>query len=99
MAPGVDWVEGDLGDDDLVGGSSTPCRVGSGDTTSGQPDTDDAVFGGPGDDVVLGDNGLVLRPVAGQAPTSVTVRLGEHAGRGDDARVDPAVRPATGRTS
>ncbi|MDX6242267.1 MAG: hypothetical protein QOG10_7224, partial [Kribbellaceae bacterium] len=50
-----DWVEGDLGDDDLVGGSSTPL-AGTGDSTSGQPDTADAIFGGPGDDVVTGDN-------------------------------------------
>ena len=77
--PDVDWVEGDLGDDDLVGGSSTPSG-GSGPTTTGQPDTDDAVFGGPGDDVALGDNGQLLRPVAGQAPSSVTVRLGSAPG-------------------
>lgn len=84
--PDVDWVEGDLGDDDLVGGSSTPSG-GSGPTTAGQPDTDDAVFGGPGDDVVLGDNGQVLRPVSGQAPTSVTVRLGSTPGAPTTPRV------------
>ncbi|GAA3713251.1 hypothetical protein GCM10022399_32480 [Terrabacter ginsenosidimutans] len=84
--PDVDWVEGDLGDDDLVGGSSTPAG-GSGATTAGQPDTDDAVFGGPGDDVVLGDNGQVLRPVPGQAPTSVTVRLGSTPGAAMTPRV------------
>ena len=77
--PDVDWVEGDLGADDLVGGSSTSSG-GSGAGTTGQPDTDDAVFGGPGDDVVLGDNGQVLRPGAGQAPSSVTVRLGSTPG-------------------
>ena len=84
--PDVDWVEGDLGDDDLVGGSSTPSG-GSGPTTAGQPDTDDAVFGGPGDDVALGDNGQVLRPAAGQAPTSVTLRLGSTSGTAMTPRV------------
>jgi Ca2+-binding RTX toxin-like protein len=87
--PDVDWVEGGLGDDDLVGGSSTPSAGGasSGATSVGQPDTDDAVFGGPGDDVVLGDNGQVLRPAAGQAPSSVTVRLGSAAGTAMTPRV------------
>ncbi|WP_404392007.1 calcium-binding protein [Humibacillus xanthopallidus] len=84
--PDVDWVEGDLGDDDLVGGSSTPSG-GSGPTTAGQPDTDDAVFGGPGDDVALGDNGQILRPAAGQAPTSVTLRLGSTSGTAMTPRV------------
>ncbi|WP_229674973.1 calcium-binding protein [Terrabacter tumescens] len=88
--PDVDWVEGDLGDDDLVGGSSTPSGVTGasvGAATTGQPDTDDAVFGGPGDDVLLGDNGQVLRPVAGQAPSSVTVRLGSTPGTAMAPRV------------
>ncbi|MFK4084074.1 calcium-binding protein [Kribbella sp. NPDC020789] len=70
-----DWVEGDLADDDLVGGSSTPLAG-----TTGQLDTADAVFGGPGDDVVSGDNAAVLRPAAGQTPTRVTVRLGSTPG-------------------
>ncbi|WP_146231058.1 calcium-binding protein [Micromonospora sicca] len=73
--PGSDWVEGDAGDDDLVGGSST-AYDGTGATTSGQPDTADALFGGPGSDAVIGDNGAVLRPLTGEQPTSVTVRLG-----------------------
>jgi Ca2+-binding RTX toxin-like protein len=81
-----DWVEGDLADDDLVGGSSTPL-AGSGDTRSGQPDTADAIFGGPGDDVVTGDNGQVLRPSAGQTPTRVTVRLGTETGVPMAARI------------
>ncbi|WP_436687450.1 calcium-binding protein [Micromonospora sp. URMC 106] len=73
--PGGDWVEGNQGDDDLVGGSST-AYDGTGAATSGQPDTADAVFGGPGSDAVIGDNGAVLRPLAGEQPTSVTVRVG-----------------------
>ncbi|HEY3003720.1 MAG TPA: calcium-binding protein, partial [Kribbellaceae bacterium] len=76
---GSDWVEGDAADDDLVGGSSTVLS-GSGDSASGQPDTADAVFGGPGDDVVTGDNGQVLRPAAAQTPTRATVRLGSTPG-------------------
>ncbi|GAB3938305.1 hypothetical protein GCM10029976_052600 [Kribbella albertanoniae] len=70
-----DWIEGDLADDDLVGGSSTPLAG-----ATGQPDTADAVFGGPGDDVVTGDNAAVLRPAAGQTPTRVTIRLGSTPG-------------------
>ncbi|MFI7431219.1 hypothetical protein ACIBPB_29920 [Micromonospora sp. NPDC049836] len=72
---GTDWVEGDAGDDDLVGGSST-AYDGTGPSTTGQPDTADAVFGGPGSDAVIGDNGAVLRPLPGEQPTAVTVRLG-----------------------
>ncbi len=77
--PGVDWLEGNLADDDLVGGSSTP-MAGSGDSTLGQPDTADAVFGGPGDDVAIGDNGQVLRPGTA-TPTRVTVRLSSTPGQ------------------
>ncbi|TYB99389.1 calcium-binding protein [Micromonospora sp. WP24] len=73
--PGSDWVEGNHGDDDLVGGSST-AYDGTGAATTGQPDTADAVFGGPGSDAAIGDNGAVLRPLPGETPTSVTVRLG-----------------------
>ncbi|MFB6720098.1 calcium-binding protein [Kribbella sp. NPDC056345] len=70
-----DWIEGDLADDDLVGGSSTPLAG-----VTGQQDTADAIFGGPGDDVVTGDNAAVLRPAAGQTPTRVTIRLGSTPG-------------------
>lgn len=73
--PGTDWLEGNLDDDDLVGGSSTPMS-GTGDATQGQPDDADAVFGGPGDDVGIGDNGQVLRPATGTTPTRATLRLG-----------------------
>lgn len=59
---GVDWVEGDQGDDDLVGGSHVAAD-----------DAADALFGGPGDDVVTGDNAVVT--LAGTA-ARVTVRLG-----------------------
>ncbi|MCP2322728.1 Ca2+-binding RTX toxin-like protein [Hamadaea flava] len=70
--PGSDWVEGDLGDDDLVGGSSTVDNAVSG---TGQPDAADALFGGPNSDVILGDNGAILRPLAGEAASAVTGRL------------------------
>lgn len=62
---GIDWVEGNLGNDDLVGGSHT-----------GTPDDADAIFGGAGSDVMLGDNGAILRLLDGDQPTSVTVRVG-----------------------
>ncbi|GAA6526297.1 calcium-binding protein [Intrasporangium sp. DVR] len=77
--PDTDWVEGDAGDDDLVGGSSDPSG-GTGEARAGQRDAADALFGGPGDDVALGDNGQVLRPETGRTPSSVTVRLGSTAG-------------------
>ncbi len=60
--PGVDWIEGGRGDDDLVGGSGVAAD-----------DAADALFGGPGDDVVLGDNALVTRE---GEPARVTVRAG-----------------------
>ncbi len=80
--PGIDWLEGNLADDDLVGGSSTPV-TGSGDSATGQPDAADAIFGGPGDDVAVGDNGRVLRPGPGPGttPTRATVRLGSTPGQ------------------
>jgi Ca2+-binding RTX toxin-like protein len=45
------------------------------------------VFGGPGDDVAIGDNGAVLRPAAGQTPTRATVRLATSGGNPVTARV------------
>ncbi|MCU1590680.1 MAG: Conserved putative secreted protein [Frankiales bacterium] len=58
--PGIDWVEGNDGDDDLVGGSSF-VNGGSGDTRSGLPDVGDRVFGGSGNDLMLGDNAIITR--------------------------------------
>ena len=81
-----DWIEGDLADDDLVGGSSTVLS-GTGDAAAGQPDTADAIFGGPGDDVVTGDNGQVRRPAAGQTPTRATIRLGSTPGVAMQTRI------------
>jgi Ca2+-binding RTX toxin-like protein len=83
---GVDWVEGDGDADDLIGGSSTALS-GSGATTAGQLDEADAVFGGPGDDVVFGDNGVILRPAAGQTPTRATQRLATSGGNPVAARI------------
>jgi Ca2+-binding RTX toxin-like protein len=57
---GSDWIEGDTGDDDLVGGSST-ARSGTATSTLGQLDGADALYGGPGDDAVVGDNARLLR--------------------------------------
>lgn len=59
--PGRDWVEGNAGDDDLIGGSSTPFGANTGATTIGQLDDADVVWGGEGDDLVLGDNAIVSR--------------------------------------
>ncbi|HVK20939.1 MAG TPA: calcium-binding protein [Actinokineospora sp.] len=82
----VDWIEGDSGNDDLVGGSSTPLS-GSGAQTSGQPDAADAMFGGPGDDIGVGDNGVVLRPGAGETPTRATQRLATSGGNPITGRI------------
>lgn len=71
---GSDWIEGDQGDDDLVGGSSS---LRAGTTATGQDDSADAVYGGPGDDVATGDNALVVRI---GTRTSTTDRLGSVAG-------------------
>jgi len=70
--PGSDWIEGNAGVDDLVGGSYV---ADSGNPALGQPDGADMIFGGAHADVILGDNGSILRLIAGDQPTSVTVRL------------------------
>ena len=72
---GSDAIEGNIGNDDLVGGSST-VQSGAGAATVGQADTSDAVWGGPGDDVITGDNALVVRI---GPRTSTTDRLGTDA--------------------
>jgi Ca2+-binding RTX toxin-like protein len=69
---GKDAIAGGDNEDDLVGGSSTEAGI-----ASGQPDTDDVISGGADGDVVLGDNGLVLRS---GTPHPLTV------GRGIDSR-------------
>jgi Ca2+-binding RTX toxin-like protein len=53
--PNADEVYGEQGQDDLVGGSYTRLAGAS------QPDAGDLVHGGGSGDVVLGDNGTVLR--------------------------------------
>lgn len=83
--PGRDWIEGNDGADDLVGGSST-VLTGSGDATQGQPDGSDAVYGGPGDDVAIGDNGQLPRPMAGEDPAAPTVRMSSTPGQQLDGR-------------
>ena len=72
---GSDWLEGNDGDDDLIGGSSW-ILSGSGPSAVGQPDEADAIFGGSGDDVVLGDNGRITRPSAGEPSVAALKRLG-----------------------
>src|SRR6266700_527699 len=70
---GLDAVDGNAGDDDLIGGSSTPLNGNQSvnptfgtqpaptDATAGQPDGNDAVYGGAGDDLVTGDNAVTSR--------------------------------------
>ncbi len=59
---GTDTVHGDDGDDDVVGGSYTPVSGGGLDAV-GQPDVGDTLAGDAGEDVVLGDDGALTRPV------------------------------------
>ncbi|TYB57633.1 calcium-binding protein [Nonomuraea sp. PA05] len=73
---GVDWLEGDHGNDDLVGGTHTTAA----DTTAAEntrtddtPGTPDALYGGPGDDAIAGDNALIT--LTG-TPTRATLRQG-----------------------
>jgi Ca2+-binding RTX toxin-like protein len=70
---GTDAIDGNAGDDDLVGGSSTALggsqsvapgfgsQVAPTDATPGQPDANDEIFGGAGDDLVTGDNAVISR--------------------------------------
>ena len=53
-------MRGGSDDDDLVGGSSTSTTSSSAGGI-GQPDSADNVYGGSGDDLLLGDNGLLTR--------------------------------------
>ena len=53
-------LEGGNGQDDLVGGSSAVLS-GDGETAVGQPDDGDVLYGGAEQDLVLGDNAVVLR--------------------------------------
>ncbi|MEV6876180.1 calcium-binding protein [Amycolatopsis sp. NPDC051128] len=73
--PGRDWLEGNTGDDDLAGGSSTISGADTAPTTQGQPDTADVVFGGTGDDVVLGDNAITDRIAP---PSPYLLRVGSN---------------------
>ena len=70
--PGVDDVHGDAGNDDIVGGSFTPV-IDAQPNSTGQPDGGDTLAGDAGEDVVLGDNGSLTRPVSmGLVPAPLT---------------------------
>lgn len=58
--PGTDVVRGGDGDDDVLGGSFTAV-TGLVPNGIGQPDGGDVLTGNAGEDVVLGDNGALLR--------------------------------------
>ncbi|TNM39689.1 calcium-binding protein [Nocardioides albidus] len=60
--PGTDSVGGGSGDDDIVGGSFTPAS-GVAPNLTGQPDAGDTLAGDAGQDVLLGDNGSLTRPL------------------------------------
>ena len=75
--PGSDLLEGNEGQDDLVGGSAAVLG-GSGEAATGQPDAGDHLYGGGNDDLLLGDNAIVLRAPAAAAGTlsALTDRIG-----------------------
>ena len=60
--PGSDHLFGEGGADDLMGGSSE--LAGGAGSGTGRPDSTDYVRGGDGQDVLIGDNGSLTRPVA-----------------------------------
>ena len=60
--PGTDTIYGEAGQDDLIGGSSQIVSGLAADMTAvGFPDTGDIIYGGDDPDVVLADNGSILR--------------------------------------
>lgn len=84
-----DVIFGDPGEDDLVGGSVFVAG-GAGALRTGQPDGGDAISGGLGADVALGDNGALLR-IGDPSPLTL--------GRGITPRaIDPYDLAGTSRT-
>ncbi len=71
----TDTIDGDAGQDDIVGGEFTPSS-GAGATTVGQLDAGDIIRGGTEGDVVLGDNGALLRAQAGVTTSDLTKNRG-----------------------
>ena len=59
--PGADTLRGGGGDDDLIGGVS-PRALGAINTSS-VPDGGNVIFGDGGNDLIVGNNGSILRPV------------------------------------
>ncbi len=75
---GSDWMAGNEAEDDLVGGSPYLAAPGR-----GLPDEADFVFGGPGADVLVGDNGSITRfPGPPASYTHLAQRLGMMSDRG-----------------
>ena len=61
-----DYLEGNAGEDDVIGGSSLLAGAGGlalagSGADLGDPDGDDAIFGGDDADVTIGDNAVVIR--------------------------------------
>ena len=73
---GADTIDGGVGQDDLTGGGSAMDGVLDADRTwsdgaSGLADGGDTIDGGPEADVVLGDNGWIVRPLDGGVPATL----------------------------
>lgn len=61
-----DWLEGNAGEDDIIGGSSylaadAGLALAGAGADLGDPDGDDAIFGGGDADVIAGDNARIIR--------------------------------------
>lgn len=72
--PGSDTMRGEGLHDDLIGGSSEVAANDEGLVT-GRDDTGDTFYGGDGEDVVLGDNGTLVRGGTPSAPTPSPITL------------------------
>ena len=84
---GSDWMFGGDGEDDMIGGSSAgDGLIGGGVVPTDLLDGDDTMSGNNEDDVMLGDNAVIVRPV--DASTGIWLR---HSG----VNFDLAVRVVT----
>ncbi len=90
--PDVDTVNGDAGDDDIVGGSFTPV-TGAALTSVGQPDASDTLAGDEGQDVVLGDNAAVTRFASTGASTTTAGAVAGTALTGNRVDVARSIAP------
>jgi Ca2+-binding RTX toxin-like protein len=73
---GADFMFGDGDEDDMIGGSSVAGRHDAGDFMYGDTQTDGSTLPSDSHDVMLGDNGTIIRPLTDGAWTSIAYRNG-----------------------